>query len=83
MMVTAQDIDFSTSAEEKIPCQYNGTPLNIGFKSSFLIEMLSNIPSSDVSLELSDSSRAALLIPSEQEENDDLLMLLMPMMLND
>ena len=83
LMVTAQDIDFSTSAEEKLPCQYNGTPLNVGFKSSFLIEMLGNIPSSDVSLELSDTSRAALLIPAEQDENDDLLMLLMPMMLND
>lgn len=83
MMISAQDIDFSTSAEEKVVCQYNGVPINIGFKSAFLIEMLSNIPSSDVFLDLSDASRAALLIPAEQEENDDLLMLLMPMMLND
>lgn len=83
IVVSAQDIDFSTAAEETIPCDYVGTPMNIGFKSSFLIEILNNIPSSEVSLELSDPSRAGLIIPTENEENEDLLMLLMPMMLND
>lgn len=83
IVVSAQDIDFSTAAEETIPCEYTGTAMNIGFKSSFLIEILNNIPSSDISLELSDPSRAGLIIPTENEENEDLLMLLMPMMLND
>lgn len=83
IIVSAQDIDFSTAAEETIPCQYSGTPMNIGFKSSFLIEILNNIPSTEISLELSDPSRAGLIIPQENEENEDLLMLLMPMMLND
>ncbi|MBB4034508.1 DNA polymerase-3 subunit beta [Dysgonomonas hofstadii] len=83
IVVSAQDIDFSTAAEETIPCEYTGTPMNIGFKSSFLIEILNNIPSTDISLELSDPSRAGLIIPTENEENEDLLMLLMPMMLND
>jgi len=83
IVVSAQDIDFSTAAEETIPCEYTGTPMNIGFKSSFLIEILNNIPATDVSLELSDPSRAGLIIPTENEENEDLLMLLMPMMLND
>ncbi|MDR1706712.1 DNA polymerase III subunit beta [Dysgonomonas sp.] len=83
IIVSAQDIDFSTAAEETIPCEYAGTTMNIGFKSSFLIEILNNIPSSDISLELSDPSRAGLIIPVENEESEDLLMLLMPMMLND
>ncbi len=83
IIVSAQDIDFSTAAEETIPCDYTGTPMSIGFKSSFLIDILNNIPSSDISLELSDPSRAGLIIPAENEENEDLLMLLMPMMLND
>lgn len=83
IVVSAQDIDFSTAAEETIPCEYTGTPMNIGFKSSFLIDILNNIPSTDISLELSDPSRAGLIIPTENEENEDLLMLLMPMMLND
>lgn len=81
--ISAQDIDFSTAAEETIPCQYLGTPMSIGFKSTFLVDILNNIPSSEISLELSDPSRAGLIIPTENEENEDLLMLLMPMMLND
>jgi DNA polymerase-3 subunit beta len=83
IVVSAQDIDFSTAAEETIPCDYMGTPMNIGFKSSFLIDILNNIPSESISLELSDPSRAGLILPVENEENEDLLMLLMPMMLND
>lgn len=83
IVISAQDIDFSTAAEETIACDYSGTPMNIGFKSNFLIDILGNIPASEVSLELSDPSRAGLIIPTENEEDEDLLMLLMPMMLND
>ncbi len=81
--VSAQDIDFSISAEETIQCQYNDDPIKIGFKSSFLIEILSNIGSSDVVLELTDPSRAGIIVPFENEENEEILMLLMPMLLND
>lgn len=81
--VSAQDIDFSTSAEEKIVCQYDGSDMNIGFKSTFLIDILSNIPSDEVVIELADPSRAGVIVPLEQEENEELLTLLMPMMLND
>lgn len=83
MVISAKDIDFSTSAEEKIVCQYDGKPMSIGFRSSFLIEILNNIASQNVIIELADPSRAGLIVPEEQEENEDLLMLLMPMMLND
>ena len=57
--------------------------MSIGFKSTFLIDILNNIASTDVIIELADPSRAGVIVPLEQEENDDLLMLLMPMMLND
>ncbi|MBN1952866.1 MAG: DNA polymerase III subunit beta [Bacteroidales bacterium] len=81
--VSAQDIDFSISAHERIPCQYEGDEFEIGFKSVFLIEILQNIQSSDVVLELSDPSRAGIMLPLEKEsENEDVLMLLMPMMIN-
>lgn len=83
IVVSAQDIDFSTSAEESLICQYNGNEMSIGFKSPFLIDILNNISSTDVIFQLADPSRAGLIIPSEQNENEDLLMLLMPMMLND
>ena len=83
IVVSAQDIDFLTSAEEMIPCQYNGNVMNIGFKAVFLIDILNNIPSTDVKLELSDPSRAGIILPAENEENEDMLTLLLPMMLND
>ncbi|KAA6344288.1 DNA polymerase III subunit beta [termite gut metagenome] len=83
MTVSAQDIDFSTSAEEVLICQYTGSEMNIGFKSSFLIEILSNLSASEVVIELADPSRAGIVLPIEQEDNENLLMLLMPMMLND
>jgi DNA polymerase-3 subunit beta len=81
--LSAQDIDYSTSAEETVVCDFAGSPLNIGFKSTFLVEILSNISAENVQIELSDPSRAGIVIPVEQKENNDLLMLLMPMMLND
>lgn len=83
MNVSAQDIDFSSSAEEKIACQFDENELSIGFKATYLIEMLNNISSDEVVLELADASRAGLIIPAENEEDEDLLMLLMPMMLNE
>lgn len=81
--ISAQDIDFSTSAEETIACSYEGAPMAIGFKAPFLIEILASIASNDVLLELADPARAGLILPMENEDNQDLLMLLMPMLLND
>ncbi|MDR1676061.1 MAG: DNA polymerase III subunit beta, partial [Tannerella sp.] len=83
IVVSAQDIDFSTSAEEKIFCQYEGEELSIGFKATFLIEILDNISANEIVLALADPSRAGVIMPVENEENEDLLMLLMPMVLND
>lgn len=81
--ISAQDIDFSISAEETIESQYDGENINMGFKSSFLIEILNNINAPEVIFELTDPSRAGLILPIENEENEDLLMLLMPMLLNE
>ena len=81
--ISAQDIDFSTSAEETISCDYNGTPMAIGFKAPFLIDLLGSIASADVQLKLADPARAGLIMPVENVENEDILMLLMPMLLND
>ena len=81
LAVSAQDIDFSVSGRETLNCQYEGDDMEIGFKSSFLLEILGNLNASDVLVELSDPSRAGLLYPAEkEEESEDVLMLLMPMM---
>jgi len=83
IVVSAQDIDYSTSAEEKINCQYGGMDMSIGFKANFLIEMLSNISASEIVLALADPARAGVIVPAENEENEELLMLMMPLVLND
>ena len=83
ILISMQDIDFSTSAEETIACVYDGEEMSIGFKGSYLIEILNNLPSPEVVLELADPSRAGIILPAENEDDEDLLMLLMPMMLND
>jgi DNA polymerase-3 subunit beta len=83
VMVSAQDIDFSISAYEKIKCQYEGDDIEIGFKSVFLLEILANISTQDVMIELADPTRAGLFLPADTENvSEDLLMLLMPMMIN-
>ena len=83
LTVSAQDIDFASSAIEDLTCQYLGDELEIGFKSTFMVEILNNIQSTEVSIELSDPSRAGLFIPFDKENDlEDVLMLLMPMMIN-
>ena len=83
LTVSTQDIDFSTSAEEHVLCDYSGTAMSIGFKGPFLVDILNSMSSQEVVLELADPSRAGVIVPAEQEEQEDLLMLLMPMMLNE
>jgi DNA polymerase-3 subunit beta len=81
LMVSAQDLDFSISAYERAKCQYEGEAMDIGFKSTFLIEILSNLSASEIKMSLSDPSRAGLLFPMTKEnEDEDVLMLIMPMM---
>ncbi len=83
LIISAQDIDYSISAVENLNCQYGGDEMEIGFKSVFLIEILNNIGSDEVSLELADPTRAGIVLPREVEnEDENLLMLLMPMMIN-
>nr|WP_302962000.1 DNA polymerase III subunit beta [uncultured Prevotella sp.] len=80
---SSEDIDFATSAKETIVCDYNGTPMSIGFKGPSLVEILSSLTSDEVLMELADPSRPCLIFPSEQLEGQNILMLIMPMLLND
>ena len=83
MVISAQNNDFSTFAEESLVCSYDGAPMNIGFSASFLIDILNNIPGAEVVIELADPSRAGVMVPAEQVGQQELLMLLMPMMLTE
>ena len=82
LSLSAEDIDFSNEANERLTCNYSGDDMEIGFNSRFLMEMLNNLDTTEVRLEMSEPSRAGLLMPSEAAENEDILMLVMPVMLN-
>ncbi|MBQ5750793.1 MAG: DNA polymerase III subunit beta, partial [Bacteroidaceae bacterium] len=82
MVVSTQNIDYSISATETVDCNYSGTPFTIGFNAPKLIEVFNTIQSDEVTVALSDASRAGVICPLENDENEELLMLLMPMLLN-
>ena len=83
LTLSAQDLDFSISANENLICQYEGDNMEIAFKSTFLIEILTNLPYIDISLELSEPSRAALILAAGPvDPQEEILALLMPMMVN-
>lgn len=81
LTISAQDLDFSNEATEQLSCTYTGTPITIGFNAKFLIEMLSVLESEEVKMELSSSTRAGILLPTEEVEGEEILMLVMPVML--
>jgi DNA polymerase III subunit beta len=82
MQVSAEDLDFSNEANERLACQFTGEDMEIGFNAKFLIEILSNLDSEDVTVNMSLPNKAALILPSKQENHEDILMLAMPVMLN-
>lgn len=81
--LTAQDLDFSYSAHESLPCSYEGDAIQIGFKSTFLVEILSNLETPSVTIELADSTRSGVFRPIfDEPQGSDTLMILMPMLIN-
>ena len=81
--ISAEDLDFANKADEKLTCSYSGEDMEIGFNSRFLIEMLNNIDTEEVIIEMSDPSRAGIILPSDSEATDEnILMLVMPVMVN-
>lgn len=82
LLISAEDVDYSNEASEKLACEYNGEEMEIGFSSKLMMEMLNNISSNLVDLEMSAPNKAALLVPKTLEDGEDILMLIMPVMLN-
>jgi DNA polymerase-3 subunit beta len=82
LQLAAQDIDFSFEGNERMACQYTGEDMSIAFNAKFLIEMLNAADTQEVVLELSSSTKAGILKPTEQGENEELMMLVMPLMLH-
>ncbi|MGB0521944.1 MAG: DNA polymerase III subunit beta [Flammeovirgaceae bacterium] len=82
LKVSAEDLDFSNEATERVFCEHDGADIEIGFNAKFLIEMLNNLHSEKIILQLSEPGRAGLVIPREVEADEDILMLVMPIMLH-
>ncbi len=83
LQISAEDVDYSNSADERLSCDYNGEDMQIGFNSRFLLEMLSNLTADEVSIAMSMPDRAGILTPMDGlEEGEELTMLVMPVMLH-
>ena len=83
MHIEGRDIDYSTSAEERVACAYEGNPMTIGFNSGFMTDILQNLKCQEVRISISDPARPGIFEPLTQEENENILVLQMPMQVID
>jgi DNA polymerase III, beta subunit len=79
MKLSAQDLDYGTSAEEMVMCEYDGNPMTIGFNSSFTLEILSNLSGDTALIRLSDPARPGVFEPLDQETNENIVSIQMPL----
>ena len=83
LILSAEDLDLSNEAKERLICNFEGEDIEIGFNSKFIIEMLSNLETEQIKIEMSAPNRAGIILPVQTEpSNEDILMLVMPIMLN-
>ncbi len=82
LQVSAEDLDFSNEANERLSCEHEGEDIEIGFNAKFLVEMLTNIDTDQIKLSMSAPNKAGVINPAEKDKDEDILMLVMPVMLN-
>lgn len=82
LQISAEDLDFSNEANERLSCEHENEDIEIGFNAKFLVEMLTNLDSDQIKLTMSASNKAGVILPAEKDEREDILMLVMPVMLN-
>ncbi|MBL7841845.1 MAG: DNA polymerase III subunit beta [Cyclobacteriaceae bacterium] len=82
LQISAEDLDFSNEANERLSCEHEGEDIEIGFNARFLVEMLSNLDTNQIKLSMSAPNKAGVLNPADKDKNEDILMLVMPVMLN-
>ncbi len=75
----AQDLDYGTTADERVFCSYEGNSMTIGFNGQFMIEILNNLPEAEITIKLSDPARPGIYTPLVQPENENLVIIQMPM----
>ncbi|MDX2189845.1 MAG: DNA polymerase III subunit beta, partial [Bacteroidota bacterium] len=82
LQISAEDLDFSNEANERLVSEYVGEDLEIGFNAKFLMEMLSNLDHESITLNMSLPNKAGVILPTNNQKSEDILMLVMPVMLN-
>jgi DNA polymerase III subunit beta len=82
LQISAEDLDFSNEANERLSCEHEGEDIEIGFNAKFLVEMLTNMDSEQIRLTMSAPNKAGVILPAEKDKSEDILMLVMPVMLN-
>ena len=82
LQISAEDLDFSNEANERLSCEHDGEDIEIGFNAKFLVEMLGNMDSEQIRLTMSAPNKAGVILPAEKHSAEDILMLVMPVMLN-
>ncbi len=83
LLLTAEDIDYSSEAKERLTCSYDGQDIEIGFNSKFMLDMLATLDNENIIIEMSAPNRAGILLPDDKDnEDEDILMLIMPVMLS-
>jgi DNA polymerase III subunit beta len=82
LQISAEDLDFSNEANERLSCEHEGEDIEIGFNAKFLVEMLGNMDSEQIRLTMSAPNKAGVILPAEKDKSEDILMLVMPVMLN-
>ncbi len=82
LQISAEDLDFSNEANERLSCEHDGEDIEIGFNAKFLVEMLGNMDSDQIKLTMSAPNKAGVILPAEKDAEEDILMLVMPVMLN-
>ena len=82
LQISAEDLDFSNEANERLACEYEGNDLVLGFNAKLLIEMLNNIDVEEIEMCFSAPNKATIILPKEKEAHEDLLLLVMPVALS-
>lgn len=82
LQVSAEDLDFSNEANERLACEHEGEDIEIGFNARFMVEMLTNLDTEQIRLNMTAPNKAGVILPIEKDKNEDILMLVMPVMLN-
>ncbi len=82
MEISSEDPDFANEARENLKCHYEGVDIEIGFNAALLLDVITNVDTAEVVVELSEPNRAGIILPNVQEDGENILMLIMPIMLN-